>query len=76
LPKKSWHCWNHFLNSSHELAFSTVVVFFMFSISWNLHPFKADFIFGNSQNSFRAKSGKQGGCSISVINFWARNCLT
>jgi hypothetical protein len=48
----------------------------MSSVSWNLHPFKADFIFGNSQKSFRAKSGEEGGCSILVIDFWARNCLT
>jgi hypothetical protein len=41
-----------------------------------LCPFKAEFIFGNSQKSFGEKSGEQGGCSISVINFWATNCLT
>jgi hypothetical protein len=40
-------------------------------MSWNILPFKADFIFGNSD-----KSGKWGGCSISVIDFWTRNCLT
>jgi hypothetical protein len=46
------------------------------SVSWNLHSFKEDFIFVNSQKSFGAKSGVQGGCSISVIDFWSRNCLT
>jgi len=51
--------------------------FFFFlesSVSWNLPPFKADFISENRQNSFRAKSGKYGGCSITIINFWHRNC--
>jgi hypothetical protein len=32
--------------------------------------FKADFISGNSQKSVEAKSGEQGGCSISVIDFF------
>jgi hypothetical protein len=41
----------------------------MSSISWNICPFKADFIFGNSQKSLGAKSGEQGGCYISVIDF-------
>jgi len=36
---------------------------------------KAHFTFGNSQKSFGAKSGEQGGSSISAIDFWARNCL-
>jgi hypothetical protein len=45
-------------------------------ISKHLCPFKVDFIFGNSQKSFRAKSGEQGECFISLINFWPRNCLT
>jgi hypothetical protein len=39
-------------------------------------PFKADFIFGNSQKYYRAKSGEQDRYSISAINFWASNCLT
>jgi len=33
-------------------------------------------ISGNSQKSVGATSGQQCGCSISVMNFWARNCLT
>jgi len=45
------------------------------STSWNLHPFKADFISGKSQKSLRAKSGEQSGHSISVIDTGARNCL-
>jgi len=32
----------------------------------NLRPFKPDFIFGKSQNSFEAKSGEHGGYSIKV----------
>jgi hypothetical protein len=47
----------------------------MSSISWNFF-FKADFIFVNSQKLCGAKLGEQHGCSISVINFWARKCLT
>jgi len=31
---------------------------------------KADFISGNSQKSFVAKSGEKGGCSISAIHFF------
>jgi len=43
---------------------------------FNVLKSKADFIYGNSQKSFRAKSsGEQGGCSIPVINFWTRNCF-
>jgi hypothetical protein len=51
----------------------------MSSVSRNLCPFKAHFIYGNSQKSFGAKSGEYGGCSISVIDFidfWARNGMT
>jgi hypothetical protein len=47
----------------------------MSSISRKIRPTKADFIFGNSQESLEAKSGEQGGCYSSVIDFWARNCL-
>jgi hypothetical protein len=46
------------------------------SLSWNLCPFKEDFIFRNNHKSFGVKSVEKGGCSISVIDFWARNCLT
>jgi len=45
-------------------------------ISWNYSPFKPDFISVNSQKSAGDKSGEQCGCSISVIDFWARNYLT
>jgi hypothetical protein len=47
----------------------------MSSISWNICLFKADFIFGNRKKSFGAISGEHYGHSISVIHFWARNCL-
>jgi len=60
--------WNSFQWRRH--------IFWISSISWNIQPFKTAFIFGNSQKSFGAKSGEQGGCSISVIDFWARNCFT
>jgi hypothetical protein len=48
----------------------------MSSVSWNLHPFKADFILGNSQKSLGVKSEEQTGYTISVIYFAARNYLT
>jgi len=48
----------------------------MSSVTWNLRPFKSDFIFGNSHESVRVKSGEEGGVPFSVINFWTRNCLT
>jgi len=51
-------------------------IFWMSSLSWNIHPFKADFHFGNRQKLFGPKSMEYGGCPVSVINFWARNCLT
>jgi len=51
-------------------------IFFLCPVSWNLPPFKADFIFGNIQKSFGAKSGEEGGFSFSVTDFWTRNCLT
>jgi len=69
------HCWKHFWNSCCGI-FSRAVTFLMSSVPWTLHPFKADFIFGNSQKSRRVKSGEWGGCPISVIEFSARNCMT
>jgi hypothetical protein len=49
------HCWKHFWNSCHGIASSAIItLFWMSSTSWNLHPFNADFIFGNSHKSFRA----------------------
>jgi hypothetical protein len=44
-------------------------------ISQYLHPFKADFIFRNSLKTFRATSGEQGGCSISVMDFLGQKLL-
>jgi hypothetical protein len=65
-----------FWNSRCGIAFSAVVIFFwMLSLSWNLRSCKADIIFGNSHVSFGAKSGDWVGCSISVMELWARNCL-
>jgi hypothetical protein len=62
------------------ISFSAIVTGFSFfwgaSISGNVRPFQADLIFGNSQKSFRAKSGEQGGCSISVTDLWVRNFST
>jgi hypothetical protein len=33
-------------------------IFWASSLSGDTHPFKTDFIFGNSQKSFKAKSGE------------------
>jgi hypothetical protein len=73
-------CWKHFWNSCCGIAFSAIITFsWMSSTSWNLYPFKADFIFGNSEKSFRAKQGEQHGCYISVIDLGQklldRECL-
>jgi hypothetical protein len=48
----------------------------MSSVSWNLRPFKVDFIFENSLKSFGVKTVEHGRCSISVIGFRAINCST
>jgi len=61
--------WNS-LQCCHHMFFWTS------SISLSLQPFKADFIFGNTHKLFGAKSREKGICSISVIDFLARNCLT
>jgi hypothetical protein len=46
----------------------------VYSVSWNLRPFKANFISGKSQKSFWAKSGNRG--LFHFINrFWAREHL-
>jgi len=42
--------WNNFQCRRH--------IFWMSSVSWNLRPFKADFILWNSHKSFGAKSGE------------------
>jgi hypothetical protein len=60
--------WNNFQCRRH--------IFWLSSVSSDLRPFKADFIFGDSQKSFRVKYGERGRCSISVIDFCARNCFT
>jgi len=71
------HCWKHFWNSCCGIGISAVFTFFwMSSVSWN-HPLsKAGFISWNSQKWIGTKSEEYHGCSISVIDFWARNCLT
>jgi hypothetical protein len=43
-------------------------LFFYVFNTLKFHPFKADFIFGNSHKSFGARSGEQGGCSIPVTD--------
>jgi hypothetical protein len=67
-----------FLELCCEIASSAVLTFFLKSsvLSLNLHPFKADIIFGNSHKSYAAKLGNGGGgCSISVINFLGQKLL-
>jgi len=64
------------VNTCCGIVLCTIITFlWMSSISWNSVPLRQT-IFGNSQNPFRAKSREQGGCSISVIDFWARICWT
>jgi len=55
--------WNSFQYCHHILGGGGIWA------SWNICSFKAEFIFGNSQKSFRTKSGEYGGCTISVIDF-------
>jgi hypothetical protein len=57
-------------------SFHSLFSHFVYSESWNIRPFNAYFIFGNSQKSFWTKSGELGWCSISVMKFCAKNCLT
>jgi len=51
-------------------------IFWMTSISWNLHTLMADFIYGNSHKSHGDESGELGGFSISPNDFLVRNCRT
>jgi hypothetical protein len=76
LAQRCCHCWKHFGTPVVEqLSVPSSHFFGYLQHPEILVPFKADFIFGNSKKSFRDKSGEQGECSISVIDFWARNCL-
>jgi len=68
-----YQCWKHFLelllwnrSQCHHH------IFWISSTSWNLHPFKTDFNFGNNQKPFGAKAGKSGRCSISLSDFWTK----
>jgi hypothetical protein len=71
------HCWKQFCSCCCGVAFSVIITFFwMSSVSWGLRHFKAYFISGRSQKSCGAKSREYSVCSISVIDFCARNCLT
>jgi len=77
LAQQCCHCLEHFWNSYCGIAVSVITFFLCLQYPYlNLHSFKADFIFGNSQKSPGAKSGERGWHSISVIDFWGRNCLT
>jgi len=70
LAKQCCHCWKHFLELLLWNSFWCCHhISWMSSISWNLNPCKADFIFGNSQKSFRVKSGEWSGCSIPALDF-------
>jgi hypothetical protein len=54
------HCWEHYW-----LAFSVVITFcWMSSVSWNLHPFQADFIFGDRSLSELSQEIRVG------VQFW------
>jgi len=58
-----------FWNSCCGIIFSAIVFFWISSVSKIIHPFKADFIFGNSQTLFGVKSREHSECSISEIGF-------
>jgi hypothetical protein len=60
--------WNGFQCCQHFFFF---FFFWMSSISWIFVPIRQAF----SKKSFGAKLEEQSGCSISVIDFWATNCL-
>jgi hypothetical protein len=75
LAQRYYHCWKHFQNSwgtSYQYHHYSIL---MSSMSWNLRPCRGEYMFGKSQKSFGAKSGEQGGCSISVIDFLAQKLL-
>ncbi|GFV60018.1 hypothetical protein TNCV_874271 [Trichonephila clavipes] len=62
---------------SFEMEFKSLVTFrWMSEISSNLFPFKASLSHRNRKKSGRLRSGENGGCSICIIPFFARNCLT
>jgi hypothetical protein len=50
-------------------------IFSMTSVSWNLQRFQGRFYIGNSQKSFGANSGEQGGRSFSLIDFGGQKLL-
>jgi hypothetical protein len=74
LAQRWCHCWERFWNSYCGTAFSAVVTFSfdVFSILKSMSP-QSRLYFGNSRKSFGGKSRKESRCSISVIDFWARN---
>jgi hypothetical protein len=80
LAQRCCHCWKYFWNSCCGIAFRAFVTFFFFFLFvfgvLKYLSLYGSIVFGDSRKSFEAKSGEWGGCSISVIDFWARNCLT
>jgi hypothetical protein len=74
VPFAQWcyRCWEHLWFSCCGIASSACVIFLWTpTVSWNLSPIKADFIFGNSQKSF----GGYSEFSITALKFRARNWL-
>jgi hypothetical protein len=59
LVQRCCHCRKHFWKACCRITFCTFVTFLWLSflMSWSLHSFKANFIFGNNQKSFRANQG-------------------
>jgi hypothetical protein len=79
LAQRCCHCWKHFWNFCCGIALSGGLTFFNFFcmslISWVFATYRADSIFEQRKKIFGAKSGEQGGCSISVTEFLDRKPL-
>jgi hypothetical protein len=76
LAQRFGHYWQHFWKSCCGISFSGVVTFFGYLQYLEIFvTLRKTLFFVISQKSFGAKSGEQDGCSISVVSFWATNCL-
>jgi len=77
LAQRSCHFWKQFLQLPQCISFQRRChIFLMFQYHEILVPWRQVLFFGNGRKTLGAKSGEWGGCSILVISFWARKCLT
>ena len=71
-----FHCWEQCWRSFSDSLFMSSAAFdFTASTDSNLVPFNADYIFENKQKSHKARSGKYGGCSNTVILCFVKKVL-